>query len=83
MILAWENTNFNLVIQVKGSMAKLIVLISSSRVYSDNSRVGIGPWVIPAIRAKVVFYRFPSTVHRAKHKKPSSKWECYNHGTLK
>lgn len=83
MFLAQENTNFNLVMQDKGSMAKLIFLMTSSTVHLDNSRDRIGPWVTSEIRAKVVLYCFPYTVHGTKHNKPSSKWECYNPGTLK
>lgn len=64
-------------------MVKLIVFILFSRVYLDNSRVGIGLWVIFVIRVKVVFYRFFFIVYRVKYKKFLSKWECYNYGILK
>lgn len=64
MFLAWENTNFNLVLQDKGSMAKLTVLLTSSTVYLDNSRARTGHGH-PAIRADVVLYCLPYTAHRA------------------
>lgn len=60
--------------QDKGSMAKLIVLLTSSTVSLDNSRVRTGHGY-PAIRADVVSYCLPYTAYRATCKRPSSKRE--------